>query len=280
MEHEIIPLHAPFDVVLRGFDRQQVLDHIESLQGHLDLVESDRDAAVAHADDLRKEVEYLRSEGAALEHLRREAGELAEQRQRLYSSPLAGIGGRIEQMLTLAEQEATETRSRVEQEATELRSRAEQDVAAQREQARAETERLSRDTEQRCERLEAASLQRRRQAEQDSEREIARRHAEADARIADDEQRSLAGLHLMIRTVGEQLACQVSEVRQEVDTLTRVRDEVSEQLSAASWMLTEAIGRVQATRANQLDDLPETVPAQRQTDTDPDSRHHHAAEVA
>ncbi|MQA15595.1 MAG: hypothetical protein GEV09_15945 [Pseudonocardiaceae bacterium] len=143
MEDEIVPLHPPFDVVLRGFDRLQVVDHIESLQGHLALVESDRDATVRHADDLRKEVEHLRSEGAVLEHLRSEAAKLADQRQRLYSSPIAGIGGRVEHMLTLAEQEASEIGVEAEQEVTELRSQAEQDVAAQREHAHAETERLT-----------------------------------------------------------------------------------------------------------------------------------------
>ncbi|MQA15594.1 MAG: hypothetical protein GEV09_15940 [Pseudonocardiaceae bacterium] len=70
----------------------------------------------------------------------------------------------------------------------------------------------------------------------------------------------------------------MAEARQKVKYLTGMRDEISKQLSTASWLLTEAIGNVQATHPDQPDDLPEQIPAQRQIT--PDSQDHHTVTPA
>src|SRR5262245_31671256 len=159
-QDEVIPLHAPFEVVLRGFNRQQVIDYIESLEGRIAMIAADRDAALRQTADLAR----------VLDHLRREAEESAGRLQRLQRSSLGGAGARIQHMLQLAEDEITA-----------LQAGAQQEASALREQTRAEADRLLREAAARCERLEAESAQRRgkaeaesadrcRQAEQESER--------------------------------------------------------------------------------------------------------------
>src|SRR3712207_2916455 len=78
-QDEVIPLHVPFEIVLRGFNRQQVLDHIESLEDRISVIASDRDTALRQVADLSKVLEYLR----------REAEEATERLARLQRSSLA-----------------------------------------------------------------------------------------------------------------------------------------------------------------------------------------------
>ena len=42
---DLVPLHEPFETALRGFNRRQVLEHLESLDGRVAIVAADRDAA-------------------------------------------------------------------------------------------------------------------------------------------------------------------------------------------------------------------------------------------
>ncbi|MFN2496096.1 MAG: hypothetical protein ABR608_09350 [Pseudonocardiaceae bacterium] len=243
---EVLPLHAPFEIVLRGFNRQQVLDHLESLEGRIEMIMADRDAALRQAADLSK----------LLDHLRREAEEAADRVERLQRSSLGGVGVRIQRILQVAEDEITALQVSTEQETTSLRER-----------IRAEADRLLRETTQRCARLEAESERRRqtaeaesaarcrqaeqeserrrRWAEQQSEREIARQEAEAGQRVRDYQARGAAGLHLLIRLAGERLNRQLSEVEREISRLVQLRTEVSAQLSWAHGALVEAVGRVQ-----------------------------------
>jgi chromosome segregation ATPase len=269
VEDEIVPLHQPFDVALRGFDRHQVLDHIDSLKGQIDLVERDRDAALAHTAELRTVLEHLRAEGAVLAHLHRQVDAANEQMHRLQQSPIVGVPERIQQMLTLAEEEAAEMRARARAETDELRSRAETETAEMRnrteseatalgERARAESERLSRDTAARCERLEAAMQRRCEEADHRCQQEIARRHDEATRQIAEQEKQSLARMHLMMRAVGDQ----VDAARHEIESLTTLRAEIAAQLAAADRLLAAAIEHVHDTGVKAHDE-PKTVPSLR-----------------
>lgn len=264
-----MPLHQPFDVALRGFDRRQVLDHIDTLQGHITIVERDRDAALAHTAELQKVLEHLRAEGAVLTHLQRQLDATNEQMHRLQQAPLVGVPARIQQMLALAEEETAEMRDRarvetdqlrnqVETETAELRRRAEVEATSLRDRSRLEAERLSRDTAARCERLEAATQRRRQEAEQQLEQEIARRHAEATRQIAEQEKASLARMHLMMRAVGDQ----VDAARREIEALTALRSEIAAQLAAADRLLAAAVEHADDS-SGQAPEESDPVPAKR-----------------
>lgn len=133
LDNEVIPLHPPFETVLRGFHRKQVVDHIEALEGRIAMVEADRDAALGQAAELAK----------VLEHLRREAEDATTRLALLQQSSLAGAGARIQRMLQLAEQELAE-----------LQASTQQEVNALRERTRAEADQLLGETTERCRRLE------------------------------------------------------------------------------------------------------------------------------
>ncbi|MGH3849624.1 MAG: hypothetical protein ACRDRT_07970, partial [Pseudonocardiaceae bacterium] len=262
----MVPLHEPFETALRGFNRQQVLAHIESLEGQISMVAADRESALAQLARLSRIIDHLREEGELLTHLRREAEKANEQIELMHESPIVGASARIQHIVRLAEEEATELKERTqkeadelkgcaEMEATEIRSRTDQEITARRKRAESEAEALLRDMTQRCKQLEADSARRRKAAEQDAEREIARREAEASDRIRDRDQRGIAGLHLMLGTVGPQLAQRVSAVERqeaevaesrtragkEVSALETFRDKITAQLATTRQVLADAL---------------------------------------
>jgi cell division septum initiation protein DivIVA len=133
-DDEVIPLHPPFETVLRGFHRQQVVDYFEVLEGRLAMVEADRDAALGQAAELAR----------VLEHLRREAEDATTRLELLQRSSLAGAGARIQRMMQLAEEELTELQASTRQETNALRER-----------TRADADQLLGETTERCRRMEA-----------------------------------------------------------------------------------------------------------------------------
>lgn len=253
---EVVPIPPPFDIVLRGFDRQQVIDHVNALKARVGALGAERDAALQRAVDLSDKLEQVRREAAEaarqVEHLRRDAQDTAAELGRLQRSPLAGATARIQRMLQMAEDEAAE-----------LRASAEQETRSLRENARAETDRLLAETRQLCARLEAESASRRRaeeadsagrrqQAEQRTEQEIAHRQAQTQDWISDYQTRSIAALYLLMQLAGERLSNRVVKVKQQVTAARTLRSEVTGQLSAVQRLLTEALGVAeQATPAEQ-----------------------------
>src|SRR5689334_19601083 len=59
---EVVPLHAGFDVVYRGFHRRQVIEYIDNLEDQLRYTSIDRAEAMAQAADLRKLLEMTRQD--------------------------------------------------------------------------------------------------------------------------------------------------------------------------------------------------------------------------
>ncbi|MGH3887978.1 MAG: hypothetical protein ACRDSZ_15685, partial [Pseudonocardiaceae bacterium] len=104
--HEAVPVNPPFETVLRGFDRQQVIDHVEALKTRVAMIGAERDAALQRAADVTKQLEHLRREAveatAQIDRLRREAAEVASQVDRLERSPLTAATARIQRMLQMA----------------------------------------------------------------------------------------------------------------------------------------------------------------------------------
>lgn len=243
---EAVPLPPPFEIVLRGFHRQQVIDHVTALKARVATIGTERDVALQRAGDLNDQVETLQREAAEatrqLDRLRQEASATAAELDRLQRSPLTGATGRIQRMLQIAEDEAAELTAATEQQTTSLR-----------ESARAEADRLLAEARQRCERLEAESNARRQaveaesaarhqRAEEQAERDIARREAETDAWIRDYQTHSVAALHLIMRMAGERLSNRVLKVTRQVAAARQLRSEVTGQLSEVHRLLVGALG--------------------------------------
>src|SRR5919199_6235505 len=117
--NDLIPLHEPFDIARLGFDRRQVLDHLESLDGRIVLIAADRDAALTQVAQLSR----------VLDHLRQQADEATAQVQRILQQPIAQAGARIQRILQLAAEEAAEVKAHTEAEISARKARADQDIA-------------------------------------------------------------------------------------------------------------------------------------------------------
>ncbi|HEX2263653.1 MAG TPA: hypothetical protein VHH52_07810 [Pseudonocardiaceae bacterium] len=266
---EAVPVNPPFEIVLRGFDRQQVIDHVEALKTRVATIGAERDAALQRAADLSEQFENLRREAveatAQVERLRREAAEAATQVDRLERSPLTAATARIQRMLQMAEDEAAELQISAEQETTSLV-----------ESARAEADALLHETSQRCTRLEAESERRRQTAEaestarcqqaeldaerrasaaeQRSEHNLARRRAETEAWISDYQTRSIAALYLIVHLAVQGLTSRMAEAERETKALKNLRAEIADQVFAVHRLMVEVVGLVdQPTAAEDTD---------------------------
>ena len=268
---EAVPVNPPFEIVLRGFDRQQVIDHVEALKTRVATIGAERDAALQRAADLSEQFENLRREAVEattqVERLRREAEQAATQVDRLERSPLTAATARIPRMLQRAEDEAAELQISAEQETTSLR-----------ESARAEADALLHETTQRCKRLEAESERRRQTAEaesaarcqqaelaaerhasateQRSEHNLARRRAETEAWITDYQTRSIAALHLILQLAVQGLTNRMAEAERQASALKNLRSEITDQVFAVHRLMVEAVGLVdQPTAAEDTDPM-------------------------
>lgn len=273
----MVPLHEPFETALRGFNRQQVLAHIESLEGHISMVTADRESALEQVAEASRTIGHLRQESELLTHLRQETQRVNEQIEHMAQEPIVGASVRIQRIVRLAEEEATELKAQAEKEIEELRARADEEVSAQRERATNDAEALLRDTTQRCKQLETDSEQRRHAAEQSAEQGIARREAEANARLQRQEQHSLAALHVMLALINRHLTQRSAEVESqeaalaelraqvgaEVAALEASRSAITTQLAATRQTLAEILEEVQQTKI-QDNRVGPTVPAPRE----------------
>ncbi len=236
------------------------------------MMAADRDAALAQVAELSKALSRLSSESELLRHLRQAAEQANSQVERMLKSPMSEASARVQQVMRLAQEEVTELktsaegeiaaqRARADQEIAALKARAEQEITRLRARVSSETEALFEHTRQHCDRLEADSTRQREVAEQEAAQTIARRDAEASTRIRDDERRSIAGLHLMLHIVGDQLATRAraierheaalrelrAQVHQERAALEALRAEATAALTITHQLVTEAIGQVRQT---------------------------------
>lgn len=274
---DLVPLHEPFETALRGFNRRQVLEHLESLDGRIAVVAADRDAALTQVAELSKVMNHLRLQSELLEYLRREAHEASARVERVLATPMAEASARIQRIMRLAEEEAAELkdtaeaeivdgRTRADHELAKLRTSADEQIASLRAHASREAKSLLEHARRQCDQLEADSAARRDAAEQDAAQAIAEREAAASAGIRDSELRSIARLHLMHRIVGEQLSirsCAVErdeaalrelrvQVADNVTALEALRTEVTAALAATYQVLTEALGQIGRTAIDRL----------------------------
>lgn len=110
MDHErepdLLPMTATpalptFDLALRGYDRRQVDEYLDRIEHDLAVAQADRDAASARIAASEKRLKVLDSE---LEAVREQLTESAR-------PTYAGLGKRVEQLLSIAEEEAERLRA-------------------------------------------------------------------------------------------------------------------------------------------------------------------------
>jgi F0F1-type ATP synthase membrane subunit b/b' len=154
--NDLIPLHEPFETARLGFNRRQVLDHLESLHGRIALIAADRDAALAQAAELSKVLDHLRQEA---DHLRQEADKATAQVHRILQKPMAEASARIQHILQLVEEEAAEAKAHTEAEISASKTRADQEIAELKVRANQEITELKTRADQEIAELKARANQ-------------------------------------------------------------------------------------------------------------------------
>src|SRR4051795_3653638 len=119
-----------FDVVRKGYDREQVAEVLAGLDADLRVAVADRDAAVARSADLARQLQALHGE---VESLRRRAASAS-------APTFENMGERISNMLQLPEEEAAEIRRSAQEQAAALQAQVAGVAAALRAQGAAEAE--------------------------------------------------------------------------------------------------------------------------------------------
>ncbi|MFZ0120566.1 MAG: hypothetical protein WAN20_14295 [Pseudonocardiaceae bacterium] len=277
---DLVPLHEPFETALRGFNRRQVLEHLESLDGRIAVIAADRDAALTQVAELSKVMNHLRLQSELLEHLRQEAHHASARVERILATPMDEASARIQRIMRLAGEEAAElkataeaeiatARARADQELAELKASADEQITSLRAQASREAKSLLEHARRQCDQLEAESAARRDAAEQDAAQALTKREAAANARIQDSELRSIARFHLMHQVIGAQLSTQMcavdrdesalrelrTQVADDVTALETLRADVTAAMAATYQVLTEALGQIAGTAI--VDRVPE-----------------------
>jgi chromosome segregation ATPase len=248
---DLIPLHESFETARFGFNRRQVLDHLESLHGRIAIIAADRDAALTQIAELSRVLDHLRQEA---DDLRQEADKATAQVERILKDPMAEASARIQRILLLVEEEAAEakahaeaeisaSKARADQEVAELKARANQDIAelkarandqiaALRAQASHEATSLLDHARRQRDQLESESAARREAAEQ----AIAQRAAEANERIRNSQLYSLAGVHLLLRVIDTSLTDRLGAIERDESALHDLRAQMTSEATALhSW---------------------------------------------
>lgn len=159
-----------FDIVMRGYDRSQVHDRLDSLGREVSLLQADRDASLARAENLAGDLAAAHVETASLRATAQAAGEPSFQ----------SMGSRISNMLRLAEEEAADIRSVAQEEQRLARTQLEaaaQECARLRREAQSQADEMIARAEA-C--IEQAQTRSRAQMAEEAERVI----ADAQHRVA------------------------------------------------------------------------------------------------
>ena len=140
-ETEVVPLRPGFDNEFRGFNRNQVIEHIELLEDQIKMLTMDRDEAARLNEDQRR----------ITDHTRRQLEETAAALERLQNSEtgLPHATQRMHNMLMMADEEARTIREHARREADTIRGTANTDAA----QIRAEAEEMASGLRDECNEL-------------------------------------------------------------------------------------------------------------------------------
>lgn len=253
---ELLPLRTDFDVRWRGYDHDQVQHYVREVEGEFAVLAADRDAALARADSLARQLEAARTENA----------DLRARLDRICRTPIdpAALTERTRRMVELAHAEAEEitTRARTASEqdwanarqaADRVRERAESLVAdldrrraemeaehrALMDRAHAQVETMTRQAERHRRALDDQAAQVRRQVESDFGQAMAQRRAEAMRALAEQQSAAQARADRTVRDATEHARRIVAEAEQRVEVLRRHRARLAEELLAAQALLAE-----------------------------------------
>jgi hypothetical protein len=255
-ERDLVPLGAGFDIVKRGYSRTQVEEHLERLDSDLRLIAADRDAAISQAADLARQMERARND---IDALRGQVNRLSQP-----PTSLEGLSERLQRMLKLAQEEASDTKARAEADAVQIRARSEVDGAALRNRyekliAEVDGRRVELETEHRelveksqaefaaknkqaeDERLkaDADAEARRNQVDEDFEIAMAARRTEAMKALATQEATSKAEAERRVRDATEE----ANRLRtQTTETANRIRAQVAEEQRASKADADQRVG--------------------------------------
>jgi hypothetical protein len=205
---------AVFDLVVRGYDRRQVDEHVGRLEQELAELAWQRDVL----DSERQQVRAAREEVAA------ERATWEEQRA-TWQPSFSALGERVNEILSMSQQEAEQLRVRTARECDDERRAAEQEIAKIREAFAAESAQT--------------------RAELRRDLDLARREAEAEAaQIVHNARTEAESLVEAARHEADGIRLRAQEIlaaaRQERTKVALQMSEVADRLSSARQFLNEA----------------------------------------
>jgi hypothetical protein len=205
---------AVFDLVVRGYDRRQVDEHVGRLEQELAELAWQRDVLDAERQQVRAVREEIAGERAAW-----------EEQKASWTPSFAALGERVNEILTMSQQEAEQLRLRTVRECEETRRALDQEMAKAREALAAEhvqnKAELRRDLDmtRREAEAEAAQILHNARTEADSLVEAARHEAD--------------GIRIRAQEI-------LAAARQERTKLAMHLSEVADRLASAQSFLAEA----------------------------------------
>ncbi|TDD49680.1 hypothetical protein [Saccharopolyspora elongata] len=188
----VVPLRPGFDIQVRGFNRHQVIEHLELLEDQLRLVTIDRNEAAQLNSDLRK----------LCDDTRRSLDAAEERLKRIESSDtgLPAASQRVQNMLSIAEEEVQTLRDRARRQAEVIRGTAETEAR----ELISEAERAAGELRNECSELVA-----------DVESRRARLHREHDQKASDLRSRE----HRLRQNIRNEYKRTLSEAQEAADAL-------------------------------------------------------------
>lgn len=233
------PAPAPFAVVLRGYDRDQVTEQFHRYQAELRVLAADRDAASAHSRELTDLLDEAQDE---IDNLRREVDRLS-----VPPTSAEGMSDRIARMMRLASDEASEIRAAAENESAEVRSLARQEAEA----TRREADRLRADMTARREAMEREHETTMQQAREEAERITAEAKAEAEKlaqSAADNRERVQNDFDLAMSIRRDKAIRTITELED------ASKDEARERIDSANERAQQTLNTANATAEQKLED--------------------------
>ncbi|MEU5850574.1 hypothetical protein [Saccharopolyspora shandongensis] len=188
----VVPLRPGFDIQVRGFNRHQVIEHLELLEDQLRLVTIDRNEAAQLNSDLRQ----------LCDDNRRSLDAAEERLKRIESSDtgLPAASQRVQNMLSIAEEEVQTLRDRARRQAEIIRGTAETEAR----ELISEAERAAGELRNECSELVA-----------DVESRRARLHREHDQKASDLRSRE----HRLRQNIRNEYKRTMTTAQEEADAL-------------------------------------------------------------
>ncbi|KAA2259537.1 hypothetical protein F0L68_21680 [Solihabitans fulvus] len=256
-------MHEAFDVVLRGFHKRQVVEHIESMEEQLRFTSMDRAEAMAQAADLRK----------LLDMTRRDLESTRARLERLELSPATAVGAseRLHRMMMLAEDETAELRLRAKKDTDGLRQRVDVEVAELRAKVAKEAKKARETAVRRAAELDqrAVELERlrvdleaenaRRLVEVEAECAAMREKATADAeRIrAEIVELATARANFLVSVAGQESRRRIDEARDRIAQLHELHKALAGKVEAARSAIADAVKGIELTPVRTNGVIPE-----------------------